>query len=154
MRLMQILSESYYDSLTLNINEVGRRNIKAFVEVFKNPSAKEIDEVFQAQKAVRGIVFPSGDFYIVTSKTDLLHADIVRVLSKLGLMKAARNPYSSSNMKEFLAVEKQYGGYVLSPGYESTIGDAQRYSDLIEQYNKKFTKKNKLEIISAIGGAN
>jgi len=106
------IKEDFFDAE--KINTVSG---KSYVEIYKNPSRKEIWDSFQKDVSaneygdLRGFLLENGDLYIAVCEEDeVIHDDILKILDKKGIAERVTG-WETLNPEEYLAVfiDKNFG---------------------------------------------
>lgn len=108
-----------------------------YVEMYKNPSNKEIREIMKdfQEKYLRGVVDPHGDLFVL-SEEEMIHDDILKFLSRKKLIQSHDFWYvEPESLKKFLCVDKK-DGWFLAESYSFTPNKKQlaQYKKFIDKY--------------------
>lgn len=102
MRFKKAMKEEFFDSENYTS---GYSTEKKYVEVYKNPSLKEYNNLFSKRvQIIRGVLLRSGDLYIITSE-DIIHEDLLRMLAKRNVLNFEYSwDEDPKFLKEFLCI--------------------------------------------------
>lgn len=118
--------------------EDGHKYKGSYVEIYRNPTSKEIGDILKkfGEKLLRGVIRKDGEVFVIDYE-DAIHDNIVNLLERKDLLK----PYSfwymeEESLEKFLCIDRQESG-IWKP--------AESYSfDIPEQQLKYY--KSKMEI--------
>ena len=129
--------EEFYD---------GVKHKNKYIEIYKNPSKSEIKKIlndhYDLDKIVRGIVDPKGKVYVTTNE-EFIHDNIMHLLDKHDIIQGYNHWYvEEESLKYFIAVENLYGEFwKLAESYSYDIP-----KEIFEKYSKRFKKQTGQEL--------
>lgn len=121
-----------------------------YYEIFRNPSMKELNEVFktidEADSGLRGLMTINGTLYVISPAMDLIHQDIMEILSEKGYTRNVSSwekAQKSESQKYFLEVitdDNNIKSWRLAESYLLSGGEKPSKEYLIK-YKDLFAKK-------------
>lgn len=144
----EVLNEDYYDAFKYKPRYA---NESRTVEVWKNPNSSELKDILRKQEIIiaRGVLLKKGDLYLASGK-NIIHEDILKILSKQGLLEFNKFWHEDIlHLEKYLCVTAfKNRKLIIADSYQKEPVDIieEKYFDIYKNSLKKNNKIFKLGI--------